>query len=1239
MNNKMADSFIGMYPVSKTLRFELKPVGRTLEYIERDGIINEDTVRAQDYIKVKAVIDEYHKAFIQRILENLRLDGINEYYDLYKKLKRDDKEEIAFKELQTNMREAIMYAFIKDEGYKKIYKKELFTELLLQFLENDEEKKQLISSFSSFTTYFKGFNENRKNMYSDKEISTAIPYRIVHQNLPKYIDNISIFNRISGLQCKEEIEFLQDILCKKFDSFGRVEDYFTIEGFNKVLSQTGIDTYNTILGGFSTESGVKVQGINEIINLYCQKTNEHIPKMKPLFKQILSDRDSISFIPEQFESDMEVFGALEETYQIIEEEVLENKASITLPEVLSFDGKYNVEKIYINNDNSLSMISNDVFGDWSIIKRSISEAYDKDNPKNDRTSREKYEEKKQKELKTISVYSIKELNDFLKGYGYQKCVEDYFKSKVSELCRLIKDQYLTFSKIGQEQYSIKGRSLKKNDQDIAIIKNLCDSLKELQWLIKPFMDGQTLADKDESFYAELIRMWGCLDIITPLYNKVRNYLTSKPYSIEKIKLNFKNPTLLTGWDKNKERDYSGIILLKDDLYYLGIINRGNNKCIDMAPISKTSDTYQKMNYKLLPDPKKMIPKVVFSKKRIKEFDPDEDLKAKYDKGTHKKGPDFNINDCHALIDFFKKCIQKHEEWSQYGFVFSETDSYKEISDFYHEVSQQGYKLTYTDIDSTYIDQLVDEGSLYLFQIYNKDFSKYSKGKENLHTLYWKALFNDENLKDVIYALNGNAEIFYRRASIGTKDRIIHAANQNISNKDPLNDKKTSRFPYDIVKDRRYTCDKFLFHVPITMNYKADSKGEKDFNAKVRRQIHKAEDMHIIGIDRGEKNLLYISIIDMSGHIVKQMSLNQIISKDAKENEHKRDYHQMLVKREKENLESRRNWTTVGAIKELKEGYLSQIIHLLTELMVEYNAIIVLEDLNFGFKRGRQKFERQVYQKFEKMLIDKLNYLVDKGKDPCEGGGLLNAYQLTSKFESFQMLGKESGFLFYVPSWNTSKIDPTTGFVNLFYTKYESVDKTRDFIKKMDRIYYDDDTQCFAFDFDYSEFTYKAEGTRTKWTAYTYGNRIVHFRNPEKNEFYDTKTIDLTQEFKELFEQYNINYAHDEDIRDTLCMVNKADFYRDFMRLFAMMLQMRNSDEEAGIDEIVSPVKNKDGEFFVSGKDDWRPIDADANGAYNIAKKGLLLVQKIRESDIEDIEKLKLAISNKEWLKFAQSNTV
>ena len=54
--------FSGLYPLSKTLRFELKPIGKTKENIEKNGILERDNERAIAYKAVKKVIDEYSTA-------------------------------------------------------------------------------------------------------------------------------------------------------------------------------------------------------------------------------------------------------------------------------------------------------------------------------------------------------------------------------------------------------------------------------------------------------------------------------------------------------------------------------------------------------------------------------------------------------------------------------------------------------------------------------------------------------------------------------------------------------------------------------------------------------------------------------------------------------------------------------------------------------------------------------------------------------------------------------------------------------------------------------------------------------------------------------------------------------------------------------------------------------------------------------------------------------------------------
>ncbi|MCM1156886.1 MAG: type V CRISPR-associated protein Cas12a/Cpf1 [Bacteroidales bacterium] len=1228
-----------MFPVNKTLRFELKPIGRTQEYIEEHGILDTDFHRAESYKRVKKIIDRYHKKFIDEALSGLVLDGLEEYMAIYLITKRDDKQEKELVNIQTSLRKQIAKQFTKHPRYKNLFKKDLIKKDLIYFTKGCEEEQDLIKEFTDFTTYFEGFHKNRVNIYSDEDKSTAISYRIIHQNLPKYIDNIKVFSMVKNSAVCEQFEgLLKDLQTRiKIDT---IEEYFEISGFNKVITQQGIDVYNTILGAFSEEDKIKVKGLNEYINLYNQQTGklkkDKIPKLKPLFKQILSDRETVSFITEQFASDKEVLDTVQECYIRLRQTILENEQQMNAGELLTDISSYQLDKIYIRNDSSITAISKYRFDDWSYLLNAISDCYDHENKgKNKNTGN--YAENKKKALKKIKNYSILELNKIASDYANKEYhIEEYFQKEIVRLLNNVNRAYDTFL-ILYNARDDRTVSLCKNDKDIAKLKALLDSLKEVQWLIKPLIGGQEESDKDEMFYGELLRIWAELDTITPLYNKVRNYVTKKAYFLEKVKLNFDKSTLLDGWDRNKEKDNLGIIMRKNDLYYLGILNRRYNKVIEEAPEPESNKVYQKMEYKLLPGPNKMLPKVFFSQSRKEQFSPGDALKENYDKGTHKKGESFNLDNCHELIDFFKSSLEKHEEWSQFGFRFSDTKNYEDISGFYREVEHQGYKLTFRDIDEEYINSLVDHGQLYLFQIYNKDFSPYSKGTPNLHTLYWNMLFAPENLKNVVYKLNGQAEIFYRKASIKPEDIIRHKEKIPILNKNPENKKRESIFPYELVKDKRFTCDKYQFHVPITLNFQAE--GENRLNHKINQLIHDAEDMHVIGIDRGERNLLYLTVIDMQGNIKKQMSLNEIISYDKNKVKHEKNYQQLLDKRERENKAARQNWQTINTIKELKEGYLSQVIHVIANLMIEYNAVVVLEDLNAGFIRGRQKVEKQVYQKFEKMLVEKLNYLVDKNKNSEENGGLLRAYQLTDKFVSFQRLGRQSGFLFYVPAWNTSKIDPTTGFVNLFYTKYESIEKTRDFIMKFDSIFYNHEQGYFEFTFHYSNFTYKAEGSRQEWTVCSIGKRIENYRNPEQNNEWDTRIVDLTQEIKDLLIRYDIPMDGGGDLRKAFIGIEKADFYKHFMKLFTLTMQMRNSDSKTGTDQLLSPVLNRQGKFFSTGTGDFLPENADANGAYNIARKGLWIIEQIKNTDIRQLDKIKLAISNKEWLKYAQEHTL
>jgi CRISPR-associated protein Cpf1 len=469
--------------------------------------------------------------------------------------------------------------------------------------------------------------------------------------------------------------------------------------------------------------------------------------------------------------------------------------------------------------------------------------------------------------------------------------------------------------------------------------------------------------------------------------------------------------------------------------------------------------------------------------------------------------------------------------------------------------------------------------------------------------------------------------------------IIHPKNNSIKNKNKNNEKKESIFEYDIIKDRRYTVDQFMLHLPITLNYV--NIGNINVNNNVRKIIKECNDNYVIGIDRGERNLLYICVIDSKGKIVEQFSLNEIIN-EYKSKTYFTDYHALLEEKEDKRKDERESWKSIESIKELKEGYISQCIHKICEHVDKYDAIIAMEDLNFGFKRMRGgKFEKSVYQKFEKMLIDKLNYWADKKKKFDEKGSIIKAYQLTNKFESFKKMGKQNGFIFYIPAYLTSKIDPTTGFANLLYpSSNESKEASREFIGKFDSIIYNSKEGYFEFSFDYRNFPRCDADYRKKWTVCTYGERIEVFRNPEKNNSMDNRSVNITDRFMELFDKYGIDI--EGDIKKQCINVTEGKFFKNFMHLLKLTLQMRNS-EIGNIDKdyLISPVKNEDGKFYNS--DDYKnienaelPRDADANGAYNIARKALWVIEQFKNCENDDeLGKVKIAMTNAEWFKFVQ----
>ena len=1240
---KKIDQFVNQYSLQKTLRFKLIPEGKTLENFIAARILEDDEVRAENYEKVKEYLDRYYRDFINSVLTETCIEGVEEYSELYYRQNKSDDDRKKMADKEDNLRKQVANALKRDERYKLLFKREILREILPTYL-SDPEELEIAASFKDFSTYFSGFFKNRENMFTDEEKSTGIAFRCINDNLPRFLDNARIFPKI--------VETLKDkwgdINATYSGLTGMdVLDLFSVDHYSFVLSQDGIDMYNQVIGGYTNTDKSEVKGLNVYINHHNQtaKREGKLPKLKILHKQILSEGSTFSYIPEKFENDDEVIFSINNYLAADGEKKSFAETISDLEKLLRQIPEMDGSGIFVKNNSDLTNVSQSVFGRWDAVRSAWEEEYDKSNR---HQNTEEYFDKRQKAFKAIPSFSLADIDRL----GTQKCEEAYAESNVTEWlineftnrveayrqARAAAEALLNGAHTGEKRLPQDGEAIEQ-------IKNLLDSVKKIESLAATLL-GTGKEEKTEEFYGEFLPFYERLEQVDRLYDCVRNYMTQKPFKTDKIKLTFNCSYFLNGWSQDYSSK-SALIFRNGSNYYIGIVAANSLGKYEMDYLYADTDESQaeQIKYNFQKPDNKNTPRLFIRSKgtnyapAVREYDlPIEDIIDIYDNGYFKTeyrkiDPEAYRAALVKMIDYFKLGFLRHESYKQFNFAWKESADYNDISAFYKDVLTSCYQLVPAKINFDHLMSLVNEGRLYLFRVYNKDFSENSHGTPNLHTSFFRALFDGKNLEKVVFKLNGESEMFYRKASIGGKEKTVHPANEPIKNKNEKNPKHSSTFGYDLIKDKRYTEDQFMIHIPITCNFSAPDR--TNINEAVRREIKNCEHNCVIGIDRGERNLLYICVLDEQGNIKGQFSLNEIVN-ELKGVPRAVDYHALLDKKENERMDARKNWTAVENIRELKEGYLSQVIHKICELVEEHDAVIAMEDLNFGFKSGRMKVEKSVYQKFEKMLTDKLNFYVNKKYELDRPGGLLNAYQLTNKYEA-KSKGKQNGFIFYIPAWLTSKIDPVTGFVDLLYPRYESVAASKAFFEKFDRIGYSEENGWFEFEFDYGNFSGGVTDYRRRWTVCSYGERIHTFRSPQKNNGFDSETVNLTEDFNKLFAEYGIRLS--ADMKQDILVQNDRDFFYRLTACLKLLLQMRNSISGTDVDYLISPVRGEDGSFYCSNDYDKEtsplPIDADANGAYNIARKAHMLIARMKETPDDKLMKMNMAISKAEWLEYAQ----
>jgi CRISPR-associated protein Cpf1 len=300
----------------------------------------------------------------------------------------------------------------------------------------------------------------------------------------------------------------------------------------------------------------------------------------------------------------------------------------------------------------------------------------------------------------------------------------------------------------------------------------------------------------------------------------------------------------------------------------------------------------------------------------------------------------------------------------------------------------------------------------------------------------------------------------------------------------------------------------------------------------------------------------------------------------------------------------------------------------------------------------------------------LNYLVFKNYKEGQSGHYLKAYQLTPPIQNFQDIGRQCGVMFYIPASYTSAICPVCGFRKNISTPVGKLEKNKELIDKF-TIFYEGERDRFRISYKRNDFykdekqsnkkgeikLFKNKELKDNFTFYSNVERLKYQKN-RSNRGGETKARNPHQELKDLFRNNNIDFENNNDILGEIKQrqFENENFYKPLIYLLTLILQLRNSktvknkdgitDENESRDFIQCPACYFHSENNLLGLDkkyiglDKFEYNGDANGAYNIARKGGLVLQKINKikkmkGDLQKIDYQDLVITQDEWDKKVQ----
>lgn len=1323
--------FTNLYQLSKTLRFELKPIGKTKETFkqwleesnstdENNNLFVKDKKIKDAYLVIKPIMDKLHERFIEKaLLDGAKNIDFSEYFSAYQnKAVKDDTEKELRKAIGETFQVAGKYYVQeiskaqKDGKEIKTKKDKLFecltdAKVLNYLITNvkefakasglgENELKEHLEQFKGFWGYLDGYNTNRENYYAtEKEQSTAVATRIVHENLPTFCSNalrfekrkeeyLDIYRYLKDNNRETKIKNTQG---EEIEAEPITETVFQIEHFNKCLAQSQIEEYNRIIGHY-----------NYLINLYNQARREEtgfkkIDEFETLYKQIGCGKKESMFETLQDDSDVKNLLQKAKDAGVVMFKGNSDAEINTLPAFIKFLQECdNWDGIYMSSA-AINKLSNVYFTNWHSVKDKL-----KDDKANACITYDKNREEPIKLRDAVELSRLFSVLDTEQSEHFFK--ESLFKEDETNEYRGVLDKALAPSKnlINLLCFDIERNTkafLQESDSIVALEKFKDENHQEGEEdqtikKIKDWFDAATDAMRIVRYFAvRKSKMKGNLPNVTmeqalsnllysdkaqwfKWYDLIRNYLTKKPQDDvkeKKLKLNFGNPSLLDGWSDGQEKKKAATILKYDNELYLCILKTKN--VFDTSKEDNPIYQVAQSNASRL-----ILRNLKFQTLAGKGFLGENSIS--YGE-MGKSNPTKAIQCLQKIIK--ERYVKKYPLLEKFV-----VNTYSDKSKFDAEITEtlkECYVCEFVPIDWGLVTEKQNNDELFLFKIHCKDYLSNAIGKKDLQTMYWEDVLSDGSK----HQLCAGAEIFMREP-VANESPIKHRVGSKMVNK---RDKDGKTIPeqiyreiylyvngkkkdisavaqkyideqkaiikdvkHEIIKDKRFYGEiKYMFHCPIKLCFEAKGYKEPKYafpevNAKITDSIQQSENLQFIGIDRGEKHLVYSCTIDKDSKIVK-CNHHDIINGT--------NYVQKLEAVADERIIAKKNWQAQNKIKDLKNGYISHVVHRLVEETIKDgekiapHAYIVLEDLNTEMKRGRQKIEKQVYQNLETALAKKLNFVVDKDAKQGELGSVSKALQLTPPISNYQDIEgkKQFGVMLYTRANYTSVTDPATGWRKTIYIKNGKEEDIKNQIL--------DKFSDFGFDGKDYFFEYTEPHAGHTWRMYSgkNGESLPRFQNRKQllqdKNIWVPEQINVVEILNQLFANFDKEKSFKEQIEQGVELkkiVGRSETAWQSLRYaLDLIQQIRNSGLKKEDDNFLySPVRNENGEHFDTRNhknncDLGLIVDADANGAYNIARKGLIMDAHIKHwiesgrpmksaKKDEKTPDLDLFVSDKEW---------